>query len=173
MELHHLTEYLSAKLRVYFLTSPKYRPFWFWSDLIARSQLATAQCKQDASAAESDLLFDHLVGAGEDRLRHDQPEQRRSSALGKAQTTLFAKPAVTNAQVCRRIGFLPRLSLGPLAVAGREKRRAVEGSSGAAQRRVRRVQTSLRAATSASMSASLCNGEGVRRSRSVPRGTVG
>jgi hypothetical protein len=133
VELHHLTEYLSAKLRVYFLTSPKYRPFWFWSDLIARSQLATAQCKQDASAAESGLLFDHLVGAGEDRLRHDQPEQRRSSALGKAQTTLFAKPAVTNPQVCRRIGFLPRLSLGPLAVAGREKRRAVEGSSGAAQ----------------------------------------
>jgi hypothetical protein len=24
VELHHLTEYLSAKLRVYFLTSPKY-----------------------------------------------------------------------------------------------------------------------------------------------------
>ena len=43
--------------------------------------------------------------------------------------------------------------------------------SQAARRRVRRPQTSVRAATSASMSASLCNGDGVRRSRSAPRGT--
>ncbi len=35
------------------------------------------------------------------------------------------------------------------------------------------VQIALRASTSASMSASLCSGEGVIRSRSVPFGTVG
>ena len=40
-------------------------------------------------------------------------------------------------------------------------------------RKVRLRQTSDRAATSASISASLCSGVGVRRSRSVPRGTVG
>jgi hypothetical protein len=43
----------------------------------------------------------------------------------------------------------------------------------AARRGGSRVHTSLRAVTSASMSASLCNGDGVRRGRSVPRGTVG
>ena len=43
----------------------------------------------------------------------------------------------------------------------------------AARRAVSRVHTSASAATSASISASLCNGDGVRRRRSVPRGTVG
>ena len=46
-------------------------------------------------------------------------------------------------------------------------------SAQAARRRVSRVHTSLRPATRASMSVSLCNGDGVRRRRSVPRGTVG
>jgi hypothetical protein len=50
---------------------------------------------------------------------------------------------------------------------------AVAGENQAARREVSRPHTSLRAATRASMSASLCSGEGVRRSRSVPSGTVG
>jgi len=43
----------------------------------------------------------------------------------------------------------------------------------AAWRKVSRVHTSARAATRVSISVSLCRGEGVSRSRSVPRGTVG
>ena len=43
----------------------------------------------------------------------------------------------------------------------------------AAQRRSRSDQMIASARTRWSMSAALCNGEGVRRSRSVPRGTVG
>ena len=43
----------------------------------------------------------------------------------------------------------------------------------AARGNVSRSHTSARPATSASMSASLCSGVGVRRSRSLPRGTVG
>ena len=47
------------------------------------------------------------------------------------------------------------------------------GAGHATLRKVRLCQTSESAATSVSTSASLCSGVGVRRSRSVPRGTVG
>src|SRR5215471_9134926 len=52
-------------------------------------------------------------------------------------------------------------------------RRSSAAADQAARRRVSRVQTSARARTSSSMSATLCNGVGVRRNRSVPHGTVG
>src|SRR6185437_7680424 len=48
-----------------------------------------------------------------------------------------------------------------------------QAERGETQRLGSRAQTSASAATSLSMSSSLCCGDGVRRSRSSPRGTVG
>ena len=60
-------------------------------------------------------------------------------------------------------------------LAAREPRRESAGPNcrQATLRNVRLCQTSDSAATSASMSSSLCSGVGVSRSRSVPRATVG
>src|SRR5207244_1691021 len=82
------------------------------------------------------------------------PERKWHRERSRSRAPLLG-PAVTNADVCRRI----------------RKHRGLGNQ--AARRKVRRFHTSLSAATSASMSLSLCTGEGVRRSRSLPRGTVG
>ena len=114
-------------------------------------------------AGETDRAASELAEArrltGDDR--YSSIARVKAREWGWQKSALWSKPRILPA--CARPGYRKnRPHLVSTAVPGQ-----------AARRRVSWVHTSLSAVTSASISASLCNGDGVRRRRSVPRGTVG
>jgi hypothetical protein len=106
---------------------------------------------------------------------------RPASAIPGARCPISSRPAAERTgavRICSTASLVCcSLSRGPAArgeIAPAEGARIARRIRNyAAQRRSRSDRMIASARTRWSMSAALCNGEGVRRSRSVPRGTVG